>query len=380
MKAIIVDDEVWSRKMIRSLGRWEALGIELAGEAENGRDGLALIASVRPDIVLLDMRMPGMEGTELIRRLNERGDEAKVIVVSGHADFQYTKHAIDYKAAAYLLKPIDEDELNAALDKCVRELRLAAALRERELESVHYSDKALQAPLSEAKRELGSYLQGLNEAGALRTLERLADELERLDYSSAAGLRKLYMELYLLLEDFLARSDLEIAEVARLAEAVGTDEGGGYGRREPGDSGGAASRGPDGEGSIRSVVGGLAALYATAIRRTADRRRSKDRLDVGEVRAYIDRHYDRPISLETVADAFYVTKEYLSKAFKAQTGVNLTDYVIRLRMDKARGLVLASELKIKDIASAVGYEDVTYFNRLFKHQFGETPGQMRARP
>jgi two-component system response regulator YesN len=361
MKAVIIDDEVWSRRMIRSLGRWEALGIELAGEAENGYDGLGLIAAAHPDIVLLDMRMPGMEGTELIRRLNEQGNEAKVIVISGHADFQYTKHAIDYKASTYILKPIDEDELNGALEKCVRELRLAQAERERELRSVHYTDGALQALTSETKRDLARYLHGLDLQGIQRTFDRLASELTRRAYANEAGLRKLYMELYLLLEDFIVRSDGSMMEIAvrsdppRRAQRLGGAE------------------------SPAALVEGLSALYAASVEHVAARRRRKEKLDMGEIKGYIDRNYERQVSLESVAEAFYVSKEYLSKAFKAQTGVNLTEYVIRLRMDKARSLVCGSELKIKDIAQSVGYEDVTYFNRLFKSQFGETPGQMRER-
>ncbi|MFD2328898.1 response regulator [Cohnella sp. GCM10020058] len=359
MKAVIIDDEVWSRRMIRSLGRWESLGIEVAGEAENGYDGLSLIAKTHPDIVLLDMRMPGMEGTELIRKLNEQGNEAKVIVISGHADFQYTKHAIDYKASAYILKPIDEDELNGALGKCVRELRQAEAQRERELSSVHYTDEALQALTSETKRELARYLNGLDLQGTRQAFGRLDAELAKRAYANEAGLRKLYMELYLLLEDFVVRSDGSMQEIAARGDLP-----------EP-------SPRPRGTASPEALVEGLSGLYGAAIGHIAAKRKKKDRLDMGEIKSYIGRNYERQISLESVAEAFYVTKEYLSKAFKAQTGVNLTEYVIRLRMDKARSLVCDSELKIKDIALSVGYEDVTYFNRLFKSQFGETPGRMR---
>ncbi|MEK0317275.1 response regulator transcription factor [Cohnella sp. 56] len=362
MKAVIIDDEIWSRRMIRSLGRWDALGIEIAGEAENGYDGLALIAAAHPDIVLLDMRMPGMEGTELIRRLNEQGNEAKVIVVSGHADFQYTKHAIDYKASTYILKPIDEDELNGALERCVRELRLARTQRERELRSVHYTDEALQALTAETKRDLTRYLHGLDRQGVQRTLGHLASALTQRAYASEAGLRKLYMELYLLLEDFVVRSDGSMQDIAERTEGPSVSR----------PSGAAAS--PE------ALVDGLSELYGAAIGHIAAKRKNKEKLDMGEIKSYIDRNYERQISLESVAEAFYVTKEYLSKAFKAQTGVNLTEYVIRLRMDKARSLVCGSELKIKDIALSVGYEDVTYFNRLFKQQFGETPGRMRERP
>ncbi len=354
MKAVIIDDEVWSRKMIRSLGRWEELGITIVGEAEDGIAGWELIAAERPDIVLLDMRMPGMEGTELIRRLNERGIDAKVIVISGHADFQYTKHAIDYKASTYILKPIDEDELNDALANCAREVRKRDALRNDELLTVHYENKELTELTSRAKRELGRYLQAVDAHAADQAFRKLREELSGLG-AGEAGVRKVYVELYLLLEEYLAPSGISIQELAERTLRTDADA-------EPDES-------------LRR----LGDLYLTAIERESDRRKPKDKLDLEEVRKYIDRHYDEPISLETVADAFYVSKEYLSKAFKAKFGGNLTDYVIGLRMGKAKELVCSSDLKIKSIAQAVGYEDVTYFNRLFKSHYGETPGGMRDR-
>lgn len=365
MKAVIIDDEVWSRKMIRSLGRWEELGISIAGEAEDGFEGWDLIVAERPDIVLLDMRMPGMEGTELIRRLNEHGIDAKVIVISGHADFQYTKHAIDYKASTYILKPIEEDELNGALANCVREVCERESLRKEGALAVHYENKALTELTSRAKRELGRYLQGVDAHAAGQAFRRLRDELDELG-AGEAGVRKVYVELYLLLEEYLTSSGLSVQELTEMAlpSAQAAEE---------------EERSAEVQSESDEQLRRLGILYLAAIGWEADKRKPKDKLDLAEVRSYIDRHYDGPISLETVADIFYVSKEYLSKAFKAKFGGNLTDYVIGLRMKKARELICSSDLKIKSIAQTVGYEDVTYFNRLFKSHYGETPGGMRER-
>ncbi|MBC7960244.1 MAG: response regulator, partial [Vallitaleaceae bacterium] len=103
IKAVIIDDEVWSRNIIRSLGNWETLGIEIVGEAEDGERGLSLIRDTQPDIIITDMNMPNIDGVSLLKSLSEELIEAKIIVISGHDDFEYMKQAIRSKAFEYLL-------------------------------------------------------------------------------------------------------------------------------------------------------------------------------------------------------------------------------------------------------------------------------------
>lgn len=122
-RAVIVDDEASIRRAIRKIGQWEEHGIAVIGEASNGEDALLLIASTRPDLILMDMNMPGVDGIALMDRLRAGGLSARIIVVSGHDDFKYTKQAISHGAIEYILKPIDRLELNRALQKAVEALR-----------------------------------------------------------------------------------------------------------------------------------------------------------------------------------------------------------------------------------------------------------------
>jgi two-component system response regulator YesN len=124
-KVMIIDDEPWSRKVIKQLGEWDKLQLTIVGEAEDGTQGLRLIGELTPDIIVTDMRMPGIDGVELLKVLNERHPALKIIVMSGYDDFVYLKQAIRSQAKEYLLKPVDPDELNAALTQCVRELQEA---------------------------------------------------------------------------------------------------------------------------------------------------------------------------------------------------------------------------------------------------------------
>jgi len=115
--ALIIDDEEIIRRTIRRIGNWEAYGIQVAGEAENGLQGLEMIERLRPDIAFLDMRMPGLMGTEVIEALLRRDIRIKLVVISGFDSFEYSRMALRYGALDYLLKPIERGEFNAVLKR-----------------------------------------------------------------------------------------------------------------------------------------------------------------------------------------------------------------------------------------------------------------------
>jgi DNA-binding LytR/AlgR family response regulator len=114
LKVLIVDDEKPARKdLTRILGKID--GFEKAGEAGDGLEALEMIRETAPDIVLLDIQMPGLDGFQVLGRLGESGDIPPVIFVTAYD--QYAIRAFDVHAADYILKPVDEDRLREALGR-----------------------------------------------------------------------------------------------------------------------------------------------------------------------------------------------------------------------------------------------------------------------
>ncbi|MBP3475671.1 MAG: response regulator [Lachnospiraceae bacterium] len=107
----IADDEASIREGLKVIVDWDQLGFRLCGEAANGDDALSKILALRPSLVLLDVKMPGMHGTEIIRRAREAGFMGKCIILSGYSDFKYAQEAIKSGVSYYLTKPLDEEEL-----------------------------------------------------------------------------------------------------------------------------------------------------------------------------------------------------------------------------------------------------------------------------
>ena len=98
---------------------------------------------------------------------------------------------------------------------------------------------------------------------------------------------------------------------------------------------------------------------------------------VRRARAYIAGHHEDPVSLEEVAKAMHVSTFYFCKMFKKATGLTFTDYLSRIRVEKAKTLLLNPHLRVSEIAYMVGFQSLTHFNRVFRSLTGESPSHFR---
>ena len=126
-RVIIVDDEPVIRRGLRETIEWDALGLEVAGEAADGMEALKLVRETRPEILVTDIRMPDMDGIQLIREVRKLDLNVKITILSGYSDYDYLKEAIRLGVDNYLLKPIDNDELVSNLKNAVAEIEKEAA-------------------------------------------------------------------------------------------------------------------------------------------------------------------------------------------------------------------------------------------------------------
>ncbi|CAM4012136.1 response regulator [Cohnella lubricantis] len=119
---LIVDDEPWVAYGIRALIDWDSLGFSIIGEAHNGEQALELITERKPSVVISDIRMPKLNGIELLESISKMGLHTKVVFISGYAEFEYAQQAITFGAYAYLLKQVRKQELTDTLLRLKKEL------------------------------------------------------------------------------------------------------------------------------------------------------------------------------------------------------------------------------------------------------------------
>lgn len=127
LKLLIVEDERWEREGLVDFIDWGSYRISVAGTACNGIEGFEQAVRIHPDIIITDIKMPGMDGILMSKKIKERLPETKIIILTGYDDFAYAKDAINCNANGYILKNCEEEEMIEVIEKVVEE-----CLKERE--------------------------------------------------------------------------------------------------------------------------------------------------------------------------------------------------------------------------------------------------------
>ena len=122
IRALIVDDEKYERLLLSKLINWDKLGIQLAGTAASGDEALRIFQEIHPEIVLTDISMPEMDGLELSRCLKSADSEVDIVIITGFREFEYARQAISIGVEEFLLKPIDQVEVEKLLLKIKNEI------------------------------------------------------------------------------------------------------------------------------------------------------------------------------------------------------------------------------------------------------------------
>jgi YesN/AraC family two-component response regulator len=111
IKVLLVDDEYLERSLIRLGTNWVEHGFEIIGEADSGEAALEIIKQNKPDIVFTDICMPFMDGLEFTKIIREQYEDIKVIIITGHREFEYAKTAVSLGVTEFLLKPINHENV-----------------------------------------------------------------------------------------------------------------------------------------------------------------------------------------------------------------------------------------------------------------------------
>lgn len=201
-KVLLVDDEILIRETIRDCIHWERDGFKYLGDASDGEMALPMIEQLKPDILITDIKMPFMNGLELSKIVRNRMPDVKIIILSGHEEFEYAREALSMGVEEYCLKPISSSDLMRLLrrvsdkiDKERSEKEQLAGLKQRELEKTELSRQKLLSDLCGGLLSATEAIQTA-EALSLRLVARCyavvlidqrhsAEDYDRLDMDTA---------------------------------------------------------------------------------------------------------------------------------------------------------------------------------------------------
>lgn len=163
-KLAVIEDNRATADMIASAIRWETIGCSVCGVAYDGVRGLALIREHQPDIIISDIRLPGMDGLAMAESLHREMPHARIIFISSYDEFSYAQKAVSLHAHEYLLKPFENEKLIDSVRRAVDELR------------VQTGEESDSSPSASAKDTLiNNILRYINDRPRHPTLQETAD-------------------------------------------------------------------------------------------------------------------------------------------------------------------------------------------------------------
>lgn len=384
MRILVVDDEPKIRRGLEMLikhidNKYE---VEIA---DDGDTGLEAVRGFCPSIVFVDMKMPTMDGLTFIKHAKEINENIRFIVVSGYAEFEFAREAMEYGVIDYILKPIMPERIEKVLNKAVECVKQKEnndldkqQLKERFLidsiykedELVNINDKlsiknsfiVVVGVYGQEKESKYQYTISKNEKvmvkgmitailtqygkstvtfhdneliaivsipclGHLKTCRFIKEEIKNIGYE--------YISLGVSnIGDSLSINNIKKAYKECLEDMGGNDD--------------------------KLIVNNLSGIVLKMIN-------------------YIKSNYSGKIKLIDIADYVYMHPTNVSKIFKKETGMNLTDYIVQYRIKKSKQMLCNPAYKIYDVADMVGFSSPKYFINVFKSKTGMTPNEFRSK-
>ena len=197
LKVFLVEDEIIVRQGLRDNMPWNHFGYEFVGEASDGEMALSMIERVRPDVLLTDIKMPFMDGLTLSKMVHQKYPDMKIIILSGHDDFEYAQEAINVGVDQYILKPITKIKLQKVL------LELKDKIESEQVQR-KYQEKFLEETKEYEQYSRSEFFVRLFEGHT--SLEKIYEEAERLGIRIQAPCYNLFL---FSLQEKRSRSDVD---------------------------------------------------------------------------------------------------------------------------------------------------------------------------
>lgn len=347
---LLVDDEPWAIEGLQMFVDWDRLGFRICGVCENGAEALSAARELTPDVIVTDIRMPGMDGLELIGQLHgERGARAEFVVLSAYSEFTYAKRAMQLGVHHYLLKPVMEEEAAEVLSQIRMRLDTSRALRRKVEGGEETSLPALSA------HRMKDVLQAIEDADGGRAAEVIDSLFGELGGGSFEWAELFAGSLTVQCSKLIRESGGDPALLLRP-------------RPDP-------SREDVGLASVRTRILSYAEQTIGALQLLRERRPGST---LYEINRYVCGHYRSPLSIRDVAARFYLNPVYLGKAYQDKFGCGLLDRMHDLRIAEACEKLRGTTEPISTIAEQVGYAHYHHFLQHFERRMGRKPAEYRA--
>lgn len=398
LKVVIVDDEPKIRRGLKSLIASVQLDMEVVGEAEDGEMALEVAKELHPDILLVDICMPFLNGLQFIEQLQSVVKDCIIIVITGHDEFSYAQKAIKLQVFDYLLKPVFGEQLVPVLQRAEEKL-LNSRLQSQYLTWVNQETKNNLPLLREAFYRNWVYGQ-LSEEYIETQLSFLEIDLPTISgviVLKVAGqftkgqllkdwdrdlllfsIRNIYREIleqwqpYIMFHDD-ADNLIVITPIHNMGEWYELSISLQQLVEEYLEQVVIIAQRP-----LTNLMTGISSTYHELILEL-NRKASYTPIVLLSQKHIETYYYKEDLSLQNLADTIQISPTYLSRLLKNEIGVSFIEYLIQVRVEKAIQIMSDPTVKLYEVAQRVGYNNQHYFSTAFKKVVGLSPAEYRKK-
>lgn len=403
-KMMIVEDEPLARFGIKNTVNWAQYGIKIVAEAANGREGFEMAKIHHPDIIITDVKMPFVNGLEMIKMIRDANITTEFVILSGYGEFEFARVAIENQVVNYLLKPVSNEELVDTVLKVIEKLKsrevvkksnyiLENSKEEIKRKVIRILVRKYYESLDDLKNQLSMYDSKLIDRGffvvavldekfelqeateILFVYESILSEI--LDGEGVRYICGIYHEKASFLIDASSQSQVErlvnqallqyqMVNTQTISAGISTYfEGVDEIHRVYEEAKSVANNGL--LKFINSVqrFNGESEIYSPNVLRALN---------------VIHQEYMNDINVSYVSEKLNVSDSYLMHMFKDQLGITFNKILIDTRIREAKMLLKTGEYRVKEVAYKVGFNDEKYFTMIFKKQTGLTPSEFSKKP
>ena len=354
-KVMIVDDVEIFRKDLKRLKVWgERSGFIIAEEAQNGVEALKKLELNPVDLIITDIRMPHMDGLELLHTVSEKKLCPVTVLLSDFTEYTYARQGILFGAFDYIGKPADEDQLLELLNRIRLHLMGLGEDHRRQREMQGLSGR--QESLAEALKQVLLLIRSKSPKAsvlAINLMNRTVDFYSEDAFKGQHVLKNSFQEIL----DQIVQTYGWIDKYADI-EGVMADNFSNHGNLEETND---------------WVKATLEELFSDIHKLMCPQGSEM----ISHACEYVLHHIDEQISVQLLAERLFVNRSYLSETFKQRVGMTLLQYINMVKMERAKKLLQEGKLRTYEISELLGFQDHEYFGKLFKKHIGMLPREYK---
>jgi two-component system response regulator YesN len=347
------------KRELKRLKLWSSCpDYRIVCEANNGHEALKMLDNHTIDLIITDIKMPKVDGLELLKKVTAEGLCPCVVLMSDHCDFNYARKGLVLGAFDYLVKPVNEEELRGLLERAkefiANKKNEIEKLQQLELElesnrtSYLFSAEISQLIELVIKRDERVREYAVSVAEALCSeLSKDAFTLESTLNETLSSIANQVKDKYNWFDKFHSIKKLTNREFSKLQER---------------------------ETIINEFVGSVMSIAELLNKLLLYN--NQDSL-ANQICSCVLENIDGNVSLKTVSELIFMNKSYISEAFKQKTGMSFTEYMTIAKIERAKKLMADEGLRNYEVAQLLGFKDVEYLSKLFKKHTGFSPSEYR---